>query len=244
MQPDRRHDLETNDLADTVAAFVARMRPQLGAIGLVAAAAVIGLAGWNLVQSRRAAAREESWEACSAAFNPWQPSVIEDVTARYAGTPAAEWARLILADAALDQAIPLLLQDRAAAEQRLRAAESGYAAVLAVPAPAAVTERATFGLAKVRESLGNLDEAVRGYEAIVREHPDGALRPFAEERIAALGRKSTREWYAWLAQQKPASPPADAATPSQAPAAGAVPAAGDTPAAPGAPAGTGTGAAG
>ncbi|MFM7108505.1 MAG: tetratricopeptide repeat protein [Planctomycetaceae bacterium] len=242
MQPTRRHELETNGLADSMAALVERVRPHLNAIGLVAALAVIALAGWSLVQSRRSAAREESWDACSAAFSPWQPNVLQDVTERYAGTPAAQWALLILADADLDTGSRTLVADRQQAEQRLRAAEARYSAVLASAPLEVVGARATFGLAKARESLGTFDEARRGYEAIVREHPSSPMRPLAEERIAALGRESTRQWYDWLASQKPAAPAnaADGAVPtreSPAPGPGA-----DGP--PPAPAGTGTGAAG
>ena len=242
MQSDRRHELESNALADSVAALADRVRPHARTIGLIAALAVVALAAWNLVESRRAAAREESWDACSAAINAGQPAAVEDAANRYAGTPAAQWARLILADAALEQGVQMLVADRPQGEQRLRAAESGYAGVLAAAPLAAVAERATFGLAKARESLGFLDEARRGYEVIVREHPAGPMRTFAEERISALGRESTRQWYDWIASQKPVPPAADGAAPKPpTPAAGpGEPGAGEQPAGPASPAGPGT----
>ena len=245
MQSDRRHELETNALADSVAALADRLRPHLGSLGLVVALVVIALGAWNIVESRRVAAREESWDACSAAINGGQPAAVEEAVARYAGSPAAQWARLILADAALEQGVQALVTNRAQGEERLRAAETAYAAVLASAPLEAVAERATFGLAKARESLGRLDEARPGYEVIVREHPSSPLRPLAEERVAALGRAATRQWYDWLASQKPAPPTNDAApaTPSS-PAGAAEPGPAGSPAGPAAPAGTGTGAPG
>ena len=206
MQSDRRHELETNFLADMVDRVTERVRPHLAAIGLAAAALVIGSAAWSLVDSRRIAARQESWDACIAALSNGQAAAINDVAARYPGTPAAQWARLVLADGMLDQGSQALFTDRALAEQRLQAAVATYTGLLAENPLAFVAERATFGLAKARENLGNLDDAVRGYEALVQAYPGSAVRPFAEARIAALGRPATRQWYDWFSQQKPAPP--------------------------------------
>lgn len=238
MQTDHRHELDSNALADAFAACADRLRPHARSIGLVAALAVIALAAWNLIESRRVAAREESWEACSAAINAGQPAAVEDAAARYAGTPAGLWARLILSDAALEQGVQALVADRALGEQRLRAAEAGYANVLASEPSPTIAARATFGLAKTRESLGGLDEARRGYEVIVQEHPASPMRPLAEERIAALGRESTRQWYDWLASQKLApATAADGAAPTPDSPAAVAPGADGPPAA---PAGSGT----
>lgn len=246
MQPDRRHDLKTNDLAESATDLAERLRPHLGSIGLVVALVVIALAAWSIVQSRRSAAREESWEACSTAFNPWNPNVLQDVTARYSGTPAAQWATLVLADAELEQGVRALVPARQQAEELLRVAETRYKSLLDDAPLDVVAARATFGLAKARESLGRFDDALGGYTVIVKEHPDSPMRPLAEERIAALGRESTRQWYDWLASQKPApATGADGAAPAPQPPAADVPAApaGDG-GAPATPAGSGTDAAG
>ena len=238
MQSDRRHELESNDLADSASVLVERFRPYLGTIGLAAAASLIGMLAWTIVDSRRVAAREESWDACLAAMTTGQAAALDAVAARYEGTPAAQWARLVTADGLLDQGAQLLSTDRAQAEQRLLAAVNAYSRVLASATPGLVAERATFGLAKARENLGSLEEARRGYETVVREYPASAVRPFAEARIAALDRDATRQWYAWFSQQKPAAatPDGSAAPESQPPAGGAVQPAADAPAA----AGTGT----
>lgn len=208
MQPDRRHELETNALAGTASAFIERIRPHLGTIGLGCAALLLGFSAWTLVESRRVAAREESWEACIAAMNSGQAAALAEAVARHRGTPAARWAALVLADGAMSEGSNLLFSDRGRAEERLRGAANAYAELLASAPPGLVVERATLGLAKARENLGSLDEARRGYETIVREYPGSAARRFAEARVAALGRDSTRQWYEWFAQQEPPVPPA------------------------------------
>ncbi len=210
MQSDRRHELETNDLADSATALVARFQPYLLPVGLAAAALLIGMLVWTLVDSRRVAEREEGWDACLAAMGTGQVSALEAVAARYQGTPVAQWSRLVTADGLLDQGARLVSSDRAQAEQRLQAAAATYAGLIAGTPLEFVAERATFGLARARENLGSLEEARSGYEAVVREYPASAVRPLAEARIAALGRESTRQWYDWFFQQKPAPTQAEA----------------------------------
>ena len=80
-----------------------------------------------------------------------------------------------------------------------------------------LAERATFGLAKSRESLGQLEEARRGYAAVAAEYASGALAGLAREHAAALERESTRQWYDWFAAQK-IEPPAPPSAPAEAPA--------------------------
>lgn len=241
MRSERRHELDSNDLADSATAIVDRIRPYLGPLGLAVAAAVLGLAAWTFVDSRRAAAREQSWDECLAAIAGGQAAGLEGVVARHAGTPAAQWAGLILADGILDQGSQLLYVDRAQAESRLQDAVARYSALLASTTLDFVRERATFGLAKARENLGQLTEALDGYKAVVREHPNSAVRRFAEARIQALDRESTRQWYDWFAQQKPEPPQADGAVPPPAaPAPGGGEPTTGQPAAEPAPAGTGT----
>ena len=225
MRSERRHELEENDLADTAVTLVERLQPHLRTIGLVAVAALVALGGWTLVSEQRAAGRAESWDACMAALSAGDPRRLDDVIRRYAGTPAAQWSQLLVADNALAEGSQLLYADRARAQERLRAAAGVYGAVLAEAPAGLVAERATFGLAKVRENLGELDEARRGYEALVAEYPSSAAREMADGRIAALSRESTRQWYDWFGSQKPVTPPVPdaaakpAAEPAAAPAA-------------------------
>lgn len=246
MQTDRRHELETNDLADSAAALAERVSPHLRTIGLAAVALVLGFAAWSLVGARREAAREESWTAFMAAAEDPRPEALDLMADYHQGTPAARWARVVMADRLLGRGSQALFVDREQARQLLEGAADRYKSVLDASPPPAVAERATLGLAKARENLGSLDEARKGYEALVTSYPASPLKPFAEERFAALGRESTKQWYDWFVQQKPTPPPtADgAAATSESPsgAAAVEPAApGSEPARAGEPAAAGTG---
>ncbi len=220
MRSERRHELEENDLAGTTAAVLEKLRPHLATVATVAVLLVGAAAAWTLVAARREATRAESWDACATAINERSADALADVIRRYPGSPAAWWAQLTLADSASAEGSRLVFTDRVRGRERLAAAEQAYGGLLAERPAGLVAERATFGLAKVRESLGNLDEARRGYEAVVAEYPASAVRGIAEQRIAALSRPAARQWYAWFDEQKPEPPAASAPPAADAPGAG------------------------
>ena len=211
MDGDRRHELEDNDLAESTVALVDRIRPHLGTIALAVGRVIAALAAWTVVSSQQAASRSQSWDACMAALSEGNPERLTDVIRRYPGSAAAQWSQLMMADGAIAEGTQLLFVDRGRARQRLEAAIGIYSGLLAERPLALVAERAAFGLAKARESLGQLEEARRGYEAVVSEYPESAVRGIAENRIAALARESTRQWYDWFDGWKPAPPEPPAA---------------------------------
>lgn len=210
MDGDRRHELEENDLAESTVSLIDRIRPHLRTIAIVAAGAVAIGSAWTFTSAQQAATRSQSWDACMAALSEGNPERLTDVIRRYPGSPAAQWSQLMMADGAIAEGTQLLFADRERARQRLDSAIGIYTGLLAERPRSLIAERAVFGLAKARESLGQLEEARRGYETIVAEYPESAVRSIAENRIAALSRESTRQWYDWFDGWKPAAAaPAD-----------------------------------
>ena len=234
MDGERRHELEDNDPAESTIALVDRIRPHLRTLAIAAAGLVAIVAAWTFTSAQQAATKSQSWDACMAALSEGNPDRLTDVIRRYPGSAASQWSQLMMADGAMAEGTQLLFADRERARQRLDSAIGIYTGLLAERPLALIAERAVFGMAKARESLGQLEEARRGYEAILAEYPESAVRSIAESRIAALSRESTRQWYDWFDGWKPA-PPVPAAD-----AAGAAPGNGAEPAA----AGAGTGAGG
>ncbi len=226
MQSDRRHELEENDLAGTTMELVDRIRPHLRSLIVAVGLLFGGLAAWTLVTSQQAAGRAQSWEACLAALTSGDGNRLAEVIRQHPDTPAAGWAQLVLADSALQQGCDLLFTDRVQGTARLDDAVGRYRQMLAVRPTGMLAERAVFGLAKANEALGNLDEARRGYEAVIADHPGGASASLAEGRVAALSREATRQWYDWFAAQKPqpaAAAGAPAATTPDSPSSDAAP---------------------
>ena len=198
-----------NDLAEATLAIVDRIRPYFGTILAGLAAALAAFVAWGVVQSQAEATRTQSWDACLAAMSSGEMDSFNEVIRRYPGTDAARWAELLMADAAASEGTQLLFVDRQRAEGRLQAAVDAYSSLMAGRPQGLLGERVVFGLAKARESLGQLAEARRGYEAVAAEFPADALAQVATARAAELGRESTRQWYDWFGAQKIA-PPASA----------------------------------
>lgn len=228
MQSDRRHDLAENDLAGTTLELVDRIRPHLRSLVVATGLLFGGLAAWTLISAQQVAGRAQSWESCLAALSSGDGSRLAEVIRQHPETPAAGWAQLVLADSALQQGCDLLFTDRVQGTGRLEDAAGRYRQMLSARPTGMLAERAVFGLAKANEALGNLEEARRGYEAVMADHPGGAAAALAAGRVAALSRESTRQWYDWFAAQKPPpaaagpaattpeSPPSDAAAPASA----------------------------
>lgn len=212
---DPRHDTpgmpgmaEGNDLAASTVELFARVRPHLQTIGIVIALLVGGAVAWTLIAAQRDAMAERSWDDCMAALAEQNPDRLDAVIRKYPGSPAARWSQMLLAESAITEGCQQLFGDRERARRRLETAVDLYTGILAERPGGLVGERAVFGLAKAREALGELDDARRGYEALVAEYPSSAVRGLAEQRIAALTRGSTREWYDWFASQD-IRPPAE-----------------------------------
>jgi hypothetical protein len=213
-------DLEDNDLATGTLALVDRIRPHLGTILLGVLGLFAALGAWTLITSQRTAQQAAGWDECLAALAEGDAGRLETVVTRYGGSPAAQWAEITLADTALADGNRLLTTDQAQGRRRLEEAVGRYTAVNAQRPAALAAERAIFGLARARESLGELAEARRGYEALVAEHPESPFRGLAEERIAALGRESTARWYKWFESRPGAAPATGSAAAAGQPPAG------------------------
>ena len=221
-----------NALADKTLEIIERVRPHANTIVVAVGGVALALLAWGLVSAQSAAGKTRSWDAFLEALSgDGQEAVVEalgDVIRRHPGTPAAQWSELVLADLAVSEGADLLFVDKDRGRQRLQAAVVGYSAVLSARPRGMLATRATFGLAKARESLGQLDEARRGYEAVAREQAAAGFEKVAAGRAEALGRPATKQWYDWFAAQtfappQPAAPgagaPAGADQPPAAPAA-------------------------
>jgi hypothetical protein len=217
MQPADLAEIEGNDLAQATMSLVDRIRPHLTMLAAAVGVAFAGLAAWTLVSSQRDAERAQAWDACLTAVASRDAVRLGDVAARYPGSAAAVWSQILLADSALAEGGRLVLVDKTRGRERLQAAAELYAGVLGQKPAEMAAERAVFGLARARESLGELEAAKRGYEVLVAEHPASPLRTLAESRAVALARPAATGWYDWF-ESVDAKPAATPATPETSPA--------------------------
>ena len=203
MKTERRHQLETNELADSLAHWVDSAKPYLRtAAGLLIAAVVLAFA-YAFVSRHSAEKAQVAWDEYFQAFNQMNREKFDDVADKYPGTPAAWWARTIVGDMNLDEGSNLLFRDRPRALDKLNSAVEEYGTVLKEAKESAVLVRASYGQARAQEGLGQLKEARESYSAIVSRWPTNALAEVAQARIKDLDNSDTKEFYDWFRKQNP-----------------------------------------
>ncbi len=210
MKTERRHQLETNELADSLAHWVESARPYFRTVVglLIAVVALVFL--YALVSRHSAAKTQEAWDDYFQAsneyfmgMNPASEEKLDDLADKYPGTSAAWWARTAIGDMKLIEGANLLYRDRTLARERLNSAVEQYETVLKEAKESAVLVRATYGLARAQESLGDVKLARESYATIVTRWPTNALADVAQTRVKDLEKTETQEFYDWFKQQNP-----------------------------------------
>ena len=131
---------------------------------------------------------------------------------KYPGTPAAAWAHIYAGNAHLSNGIQQMFADRDDAQTDFDEAKSSFEAALAAGDNPILRSRAYFGLARIEESLGNIDEAVEQYEKCVGVNESKEMVEVAQERIETLSSAGSKEFLAWFmkedfAPKAPSLPP-------------------------------------
>jgi tetratricopeptide (TPR) repeat protein len=206
MKTDRRHELQTNVLADWLGKHLQQLQGYsktiLAVILLVVAAAIAG----TFLAQGQSARSQTSWNQFFQAFGERDPEALEVVASKNQGTVAAVWARLAEADLKLAEGIGDLYTNRDNAKKNLAEAERNYLAVDRAASEKLLRERAWFGLGQVYESLSELDKAKQYYGKLISSSPTSALGKEAKRRSDALSDTSTEKWYNWFANQTPHPP--------------------------------------
>jgi len=207
MKSDRRHELQTNELADWLGDRMAVLQPHATAIttGVIVAAVLLVGGIWYFSGESRAASG--NWSAYFAAFNNREPGkALETVAKERPGTTAALWALQAVGDMNLAQGAALLFSDRTEAQKLLQQAEAAYKQVDAGATDPVLKARARLGLGKVYESLCKPDEALKYYESVAESQKGTALGKVAAAAVQRM--KSDRDvaLLAWFATQTPKKP--------------------------------------
>lgn len=223
MKSKRRHELQTNELADQIGQWIEKVRPYTTLALVVVVGGLLILAAWYYLASGRQKKLAESWRSYMLAFSNAEGNFAEELTLvadQFSDTQAGLWAALTAADVEFANGMQLMFTDRAAAETALDSAQRHYRHVLdsnhAAENPLLI-QRAHYGLAQVYETQSDLDDAAKHYTAVVERAAGTQLATVAQERIDRLASAETKKWYNWFANQKPA-PRSTGTTPGVVPA--------------------------
>src|ERR1700722_3226894 len=128
MKTERRHELETNQLADSLGRWADAVRPYRNSILGVILALVVGAAVYLVPQRRTAAETASAWDEYFAAIGRARPDrlKLEDLGEAHAGTPVGWWSLCMAGDLGLDEGSNLLFRDTLLASDIMRAAADYY----------------------------------------------------------------------------------------------------------------------
>jgi hypothetical protein len=218
MKSERRHDLETNELAVRVQDWVEQLKPYASQIALV----IVGflllaflLSAWGNTTSATDQAAWDEFTLATYSNDPeWSSMKMLASNEEFAGTPVPEWAYLAWSDRQLLLASTTYLVDRKATTDRIQEVQKIYEKLADGSSNPQIQDRARYGLAQSLEMQGKLDEAIKKYESV-----KGNLASLAAQRVEKLNTDEAKDAWKWLTTAElPARPAAGIAAPASRPA--------------------------
>jgi tetratricopeptide (TPR) repeat protein len=218
---DRRHELEKNELAVQLERVNKTIEPYSRLIAVVVGVLIVAALGWLFYVTKQGEQRSDATLGLLQASASGDPEALGQVSESYPGTLAAAWARVYQGNEFLGQGIQALYNDRENAVQLLGDAKNSFSNALASQRDPLLQSRAHFGLARVAESMGDLDEAIKQYQETIAVGESEAMTKKAQSRINSLSSPSTKQFLAWFADQD--FSPADPSMPPSLPGADTLP---------------------
>ncbi len=207
MKTERRHELQTNQLADSLAHWIEAAKPYSRAVLALLVALVVLVFAWGYLSVSNSRKAGDGWNEYFEAINSQDPrDGLSDIAEHYPDTPVAEWARAMLADIQLADGTSRLFLDKNEGRIVLRQAADKYQSILHDSRQPMLLQRATYGLARAHEALGTLDKAREEYRSIAAQWPDSPYVSDAEARAKDLDQQVTKNFYDWFAKYEPPRP--------------------------------------
>jgi hypothetical protein len=197
MKTERRHDLETNELARRATVWIEKVKPysaQIVGVVVVLLGFWVVSSIWGSVSSSQ---DEAAWDAYDLALtsSDLEMTNMQQVANNelYENSPVQEWAFAAWADRQLYIASREYLSDRSLAMDRLGRVEAIYEEVAANASDDQLRNRARFGLGRVYEIQNKLEQAREQFDQV-----QGDLQPLARLYSDRLLTPEAKETYAWL----------------------------------------------
>lgn len=211
MNNQRRHELERNVLAEKMGEGYGKVQPVFKPILMIAAAALLGFLGYQFISSQQSQAESKNWT--DYYFN--QTSAQQDAESlaaladEFGAKPSGQWTYHSAAQVYLREGSRDLFTNRKQGTDSIRKAIKLWEKVK----DSSISElqlSAKLGLAEAHESLGELDAAVKYYQAVA-DVPGASddQKKRLNERIAYLKSADAKSFYDWFAKldPKPTAPP-------------------------------------
>ena len=204
MKTERRHELQTNQLADWIGHQYDHVKPHgktILAASILGAAVII--AGAVILQDRDYA-QQTAWTDFHLQFGARDPEALADLAKRNSGTSVALWAREAQARIDLERGIAALYSNRDEAMIALADARKAFSEVIGgASSYPELMQLSLLGLAQAHEASGNLEGAREYYQQAVEKFPDSVVGKQSAARLDLIKDPQVVSFYNWFAQQKP-----------------------------------------
>lgn len=221
MKSQRRHELQTNYLADHLGTAVETSKPYAMWVMIGLAAVLVVSIGYGIYAAQAAKANSEAWGDYYFNIGAGDAEVFQQIAEDHPNTAASQWALQAWADNQMLLGLDQIYTNRKQAEETIQSAIDAYQGIIKSTYEPELKNRAAIGLAQAYESLGKLDDAARYYQQVAGSSQDG-FASMAAQRLAWIKSGEGKAFYDWLASVRttPATPPAlpsDLSKPPQTP---------------------------
>jgi len=190
MKSQRKHELQTNELADALGRFIERAKPHLQTIALAAAALIVVVVVLVVLPAIRGSTTDRAAAAFNMAQGTGDAQAVRKFLETYGDAPQAPTARLLLADRLVADVVSGMGAakggDAAAVSALLDEAKRLYEQVAASPGPAPLKPFAEVGLALVTVQQGDLDKGKAALQEVVTKWPQSLAAAKARAHVEAL----------------------------------------------------------
>jgi hypothetical protein len=205
MKAQHRHELEANVLAGWLEDKLEQIKPYTQAIigAVIALFVVFGV--WYYLRHMDTSAEQAASDQLVAALNDRLDPLkaLQDTIETHPGTQQAVLARLLRGEELLRSGSEQLYTNKAEGKKNLTNAAAEFREVEQSANDTMIKAWALHGMARAKESLGELDRAREDYERLIKDFPGSALKDDAQRHLTNLNRDSTKKFYDWFAKQDP-----------------------------------------
>lgn len=208
MKSERRHELQSNYLANHLGTAVESGKPYGVYIAVGLGALVVIAIGYGLYAAQAARANALAWGDYYFNIGTGDAEVFQQLAKDHPNTPAANWAMQAWADNQLMQGLEGIYNNREKATATIDGAIEAYEKILQSSYEQELKNRAAIGLAQAYEATGRLDEATRHYQQVAGGEQDG-FATMAQQRLAWIKSGEGKAFYDWFASVRntPTAPP-------------------------------------
>lgn len=200
----RKHELQTNELAQSLEANYEKFKPYLRQTLFIGGALLLTLFAFVFWRQTRNRVAEGQWEDYLYSVQTLENRGLVDVAKTYADVPAGQFAQIRVADYDLFRGVSSIVENRDEFMDRTRRAIEAYEKLAAdTKALPFLRVRALFGAAHGYEATGDFDKARKIYQELVDTAPNDPVTVLARQGLKRLADPSVVAIYQKFLDWKP-----------------------------------------